>query len=953
MTDFIQKLFTSRDNNANSANFVGQSDRIWWDPITNAFYYSDGNTPGGIPVGTAGGVGSPGGPVNSIQFNAGGSTFGGDSNLTFDGSNVVLVGNITSTYIIGDGSQLTNLPLSNYTGNITANNVTSTTANLGNFYIYDQTLAGTIVNRDVTIKPLGTGNLELLGPFHIHTDGNIENTATFSVKADGQVLMLVTYPDANSGAVEIVGSTTGASVPLGNPGGMLHVTGQPSVPSRIYNDGVSNYPLYVGRRYNGTTEAPTGVLQNQVISRLGANPYLTDDANFTTLGTAQINFIATEDQTTSAQGSKITMNVTPTGSNLQAVVAEFSTDGILLTGNVLPQQNDTYSLGNTTLRWISGHFGNAGIYIQDTTLGTDGQISLDNGIMLVDTNIDAIQVGNTLLTQTGINTVNPSLDIEIGIPGDTGNTFIKNAGIKFNDGTQQTTAAIPLGYMGAANGVATLGADSKVIPSQLPAGAVFFKGIWDASTNTPFLTDGVGTAGWEYQCTVSGTVDFGAGPIAFISGDFVIYNGSQWQRIPGSGAGVVSFNGNIGVVTLSSGDVTTALSSGAIVNSKLQNSNVTINTGAGLQGGGVVDLGGNLTLTANVRDITAGTGVTVTSVTGNYTIAIGQPVGTANSVTFFAVTSNSTIQATGNITGGNISTAGKIVATGNIETSGNIKTTNTTINSSMTSTGNVQFTGPNISLGATNNLHFTGGTSGQFLTTDGTGNLSWSNVSAANITGVVANANYAAYAGNVTLAGQSNITSLGTLTSITSIGTANLTTASNVSLGPVANVHISGGTANYALITDGAGVLSWSNIAGISGSTSQTVTSWVPALTATGGGTFNYSIQSGYYIKSGRSVTCFFTVAITGATGVTGTIKLSNLPVISINQTNAGGGALDNYTFAAPPNHVTGLVEANSTSMDFYWHDRAGSLNTIGLMTTTNLGTAATLIGRVSYISAT
>ena len=61
---FIQKLFTSRDNFVGAsgasgvANFVGQEGRIWWDPVRNNFYYSDGETAGGILIGT--GSGSPG-----------------------------------------------------------------------------------------------------------------------------------------------------------------------------------------------------------------------------------------------------------------------------------------------------------------------------------------------------------------------------------------------------------------------------------------------------------------------------------------------------------------------------------------------------------------------------------------------------------------------------------------------------------------------------------------------------------------------------------------------------------------------------------------------------------------------------------------------------------------------------------------------------------------------------
>ena len=43
----------------------------------------------------------------------------------------------------------------------------------------------------------------------------------------------------------------------------------------------------------------------------------------------------------------------------------------------------------------------------------------------------------------------------------------------------------------------------------------------------------------------------------------------------------------------------------------------------------------------------------------------------------------------------------------------------------LTVSGNVAFSGANVSLGNVSNLHVTGGTSGYFLTTDGSGGLSW------------------------------------------------------------------------------------------------------------------------------------------------------------------------------------------------------------------------------------
>jgi hypothetical protein len=134
---FIQNLFTSRDNNAQGNTYVGQQDRIWWNPDTNAFYYSDGNTAGGIPIG-GGGSGVPGGPVNSIQYNLGGGSFGGTANLVVSSSGLSAVGNITAAWFIGNVSA---------TGNIS----------LGNLYIDNQTLGGKNLNANITLLPEGGG----------------------------------------------------------------------------------------------------------------------------------------------------------------------------------------------------------------------------------------------------------------------------------------------------------------------------------------------------------------------------------------------------------------------------------------------------------------------------------------------------------------------------------------------------------------------------------------------------------------------------------------------------------------------------------------------------------------------------------------------------------------------------------------------------------------------------
>ena len=127
---YIQNLYTSRDNNAQGNTFVGQEGRLWWNPDTNAFYYSDGNTVGGLSVGLA-----PGANIiaNNITVNTVTSTSGTvtvTGNLTITGnispaSNVKIGGIVAGPgVVIGNTGILTidsaNLPVS--FGNFFANN---------------------------------------------------------------------------------------------------------------------------------------------------------------------------------------------------------------------------------------------------------------------------------------------------------------------------------------------------------------------------------------------------------------------------------------------------------------------------------------------------------------------------------------------------------------------------------------------------------------------------------------------------------------------------------------------------------------------------------------------------------------------------------------------------------------------------------------------------------------
>ena len=111
-----------------------------------------------------------------------------------------------------------------------------------------------------------------------------------------------------------------------------------------------------------------------------------------------------------------------------------------------------------------------------------------------------------------------------------------------------------LANKGVADGYASLDSGGKVPVAQLPNSIMEYLGTWNASTNTPSLADGVGNAGDVYIVDVAGTQDLGSGNITFAVSDWIVYNGSIWQKSSNSNS-VVSVNGFTGVVVLDLDDI--------------------------------------------------------------------------------------------------------------------------------------------------------------------------------------------------------------------------------------------------------------------------------------------------------------------------------------------------------------------------------------------------------------
>jgi hypothetical protein len=123
-------------------------------------------------------------------------------------------------------------------------------------------------------------------------------------------------------------------------------------------------------------------------------------------------------------------------------------------------------------------------------------------------------------------------------------------------GFQFESSSIPLGQKGVPNGVATLDSGGKVPLSQIPdslIGGLNFQGFWNASTNSPTLTSGVGTKGHFYIVSVAGNTNLD-GISDWNIGDWAVFGTSTWGKVDNSEP-VTSVNGKIGDVVLTTTDV--------------------------------------------------------------------------------------------------------------------------------------------------------------------------------------------------------------------------------------------------------------------------------------------------------------------------------------------------------------------------------------------------------------
>lgn len=122
--------------------------------------------------------------------------------------------------------------------------------------------------------------------------------------------------------------------------------------------------------------------------------------------------------------------------------------------------------------------------------------------------------------------------------------------------TGATGASGGTGATGGTGGTGGPGTTTWAGITDKPGAILNYKGTWNASTNSPSLSDGTGSGGDVYRVSVAGSRNLGSGTISWEVGDYAIYSPvtSSWEKADTTDA-VSSVAGRTGAVTLTSADL--------------------------------------------------------------------------------------------------------------------------------------------------------------------------------------------------------------------------------------------------------------------------------------------------------------------------------------------------------------------------------------------------------------
>lgn len=668
-------LLTVTNFKSTTANLGNVSNLVITGGNNGFFLQTDGagNLTWAPATGNAGN-GSPGGANTQVQFNDAG-TFGGDAGFTYNKlTNTLTIGNISANYITSNWDVIANVIVANFIygegSNIT--NVSANTANLA-YSVAGANVTGQVNFANVANNVAGANVTGQVG------FANVANNVAGS-NVTGQVsnaLIAGTVYTAAQPNITSVGTLTSITV-AGN--------------ATLGNSVIANY--FLGNLWGAANTARTVTLASQ--------PNITSVGTLTTLNvTGNTNL-----------GNTNTTNLT--ASNL-TISTNFNAPGNITAGNVFA--NSGVVRGQT----LQGNIVTA-FQPNITTVGTLVSLNVTGNITGGNVSGGNLVSANYL---TGILTTNNQPNIN----------YLGNIGwLNVNTSVPNSNGNIT--FNGSLNGIGAL--SNITITGNIIAGENITANSITGELSTPAQPN-ITSLGNLLSLTVVGTSDLGD------AGNVKIYGGNANYVLSTDGAGNLNWieqtGGNGG--NTSPGGLNTQIQfndNGNFGgdNDFTWNKNTNI-----LYVGGNANINGVLTSQTYVSNVATGSAplvVTSTTPVANLGVQTAATVRNAAQPNITSLGTLTSLSISGNLVANNVS-ANSTFTVPNISVTGTIGTTNLNVTgtanlsnsilmgggSTLTLNGTLNATGSgNVTLGNVSNLHITGGLNGYVLTTDGSGNLSWS-----------------------------------------------------------------------------------------------------------------------------------------------------------------------------------------------------------------------------------
>ena len=132
----------------------------------------------------------------------------------------------------------------------------------------------------------------------------------------------------------------------------------------------------------------------------------------------------------------LTVAGTTLGTNTSSQVIQLASD-------IVPTTDETYSLGSSVKKFKTVWVGTGSVYITDKTLGTNAELTVDNGVLQIN-GANQLQVGDLKFVNNNIESTEGATDIEIGLTVSTGKLKLQRDVVI--DSTKTLTYNYAVGY---------------------------------------------------------------------------------------------------------------------------------------------------------------------------------------------------------------------------------------------------------------------------------------------------------------------------------------------------------------------------------------------------------------------------------------------------------------------------------------------------------------------------